>query len=171
MFHIKFKYNRSAGQTIIEAAIALSSIMIVLAAISVSITSSVNNSQFIRNQSMASKYAQQGMEYLRYIRNNDPNTFFATWGSGTYCLDAINFAANSLSSPGAQCTSIATSLTGGPFIREVILAPLSGDCSNGTRATVNVYWSSGKCPSSSRYCHKSTLISCFSQLSASGSSL
>src|SRR3989344_446097 len=85
MSHFKFD-NR--GQTIIEATIALASIMLTLAAISVAITTSVSNSQFIKSHTLAAKYSQAGMEYMSYLRNYDPTTFEAY--TGLYCMDSDN---------------------------------------------------------------------------------
>jgi len=150
--------RKKKGQTIIEAVVALSTILVILAAITIAITTSVNNAQFIKSQSVAAKYAQQGMENLRYTRNNDPNTFNAF--SGNYCM-GVNGVPSAYGAGG--CT---VNLPDDLLIREVNFAQNSGSCSGGKQVTVTVYWSSGKCDPtslSSRYCHKTQLISCFSR--------
>ncbi|HVZ11779.1 MAG TPA: hypothetical protein VG965_01995 [Patescibacteria group bacterium] len=162
MFHINF--NKKSGQTIIEAVVALSSIVIILTAVTIVVTQSVNNAQFIKSQSIASKYSLQGMEVLRYTRNNDPATFFGY--TGTFCMKPDN----TLLSSGTTCGT-PYNFSGTLLIREVVFSPSSPDCSNGTRATVNTYWSSSKCGSTNGYCHKSQLISCFSLPTVSGTSL
>lgn len=158
--------SKNAGQTIIEAAIALSVIMLILGAITVAVLTSLNSSQFIKSQSLAVKLAQQGMEKIRYIRNNDPatfNTYAAV--SQAYCMDQNN----NITLAGAACTTV--NIPQDSLIREVVFDSSSSDCSTGTKVTVRVYWSSGKCSSTNRYCHKSELISCLSNQSASGFTL
>ena len=167
MYRIKNLLNlASTGQTIIEAIVALSTILVILAAITIAITSSVNNSHFIKNQSQASKYAQQAMESLRYARNNDPNTFNSY--SGVYCIGIHNV----LDTYGAGGCSV--NIPEASLIREVQFAQNSGSCSGGKLVTVKVYWSSGKCDSATlatRYCHKTEIVSCLSRESQSGVSL
>ncbi|HVT01053.1 MAG TPA: hypothetical protein VHE53_02345 [Patescibacteria group bacterium] len=157
MSHIKFD---NKGQTIIEAAIALASILLTLAAISIAITTSVSNSQFIKNQTVASKYAQSAMEYMSYLRNTDPTTFEAR--TGLYCMDGDN----TLNTGACSTVNLA-----GTFKREVDFSQNDSDCGGGTKITTTVYWTSGKCSSTNTFCHKSQLISCFSNESGSGTTL
>lgn len=149
------------GQTIIEAMIALASILLTLAAISVAITTSVSNSQFIKDQTLASQYAQDGMEYMRYLRNTNPSSFESR--EGIYCLNQDN------SFSAGTCGAVNI---GSVFKREAEFTQNSlVECNGGTKAVVRVYWSSGKCDVSSTFCHKSELISCFANQSASGTQL
>lgn len=158
MFRIK---NKNSGQTIIEATIALASILLVLTAISIAIAISLSNSQFIKSQSLAAKYAQEGMEYIRFLRNTNPTTFESR--EGIYCMNEDNvFTAGS-----CQAVNVA-----GTFKRESeFTQDSSPDCNGGAKVTVTVYWASGKCDSQNRFCHKSQLVSCFSDNSDSGNSL
>lgn len=147
--------TNSKGQTLLEMAIALSAILLTLAAIAIAIVTSVNNSQFIKSQSQASKYAQQGMEVIRYMRNNNILSFNSY--SGTNCMDSNN----TISVDTGNCGGVNI---GGSFIRQVDFSKLSTDCSFGTLIRVTVKWSSTKCDAStieSRFCHKSELVSCF----------
>lgn len=173
------KLQREAGQTIIEGVAAISIIVVILGALSVATITSLNNSTFIKNQSLATKYAQQTMENIRYTRNNDPNTFFNVWSSNTYCAPPGGYLGNNnlpTPTPNASvgsCTSI-FDFSGVQFIREVKFSSNSPSCSDGTAATVNVYWSSGKCDPSTqatRFCHSTHLVSCFANPSESGASL
>lgn len=184
-------YKSRAGQTIIEAAVALSVILLIMAAIAVVVTTSVNNSSFIRSQTLASKYAQQGMEQIRYLRNNYPTTFNNLAGSSsTYCFNIVNNnnlddlgqnSGNYLISSGSSCINI--NIPEVSLKREVVFGNASFDCGvqpttppsspviYGTKVTVTVYWASGKCDISNRYCHKTQVISCFSKQSSSGFTL
>ncbi len=152
MFHIK----QNKGQTLVEATIALASILLTLAAISVAISTSLNNSQFIKNQSQAGKYAQEGMEYVRYLRNTDPASFEAR--QGIYCMNEDN----SLTSGSCTAVNVGTS-----YKREVeFTQDVQADCGGGTKTTVSVYWASGKCGTENRFCHSSKLVSCFAEQQA-----
>src|SRR3989338_6343565 len=99
MLLIKFIKDQR-GQTIVEATIALASILLALTAISIAVMTSLNNSSFIKDQTLASKYAQQGMEHMRYLRNIDPVSFEAM-ESQIYCMNPPD---NSLV-PG-QCSGV-----------------------------------------------------------------
>lgn len=173
MFHFKPNFlNR--GQTLLEGVVALAAIVVVLTAISIATITNLSNSQFIKNQSLASKYGQQAMETIRYTRNNDPTTFFTVWTSAinpnrTYCMNS----AGTMTDAGAACGQV-DDFSGSKFIREVKFNATSPRCSNGTLATITVYWNSGKCdPTSlpSRYCHKTQIVSCFADPSISGKTL
>lgn len=178
--------NSKNGQTIIEAVVALALIIVVFTAITVAIITSVSNSEFARSQALASKYAQSAMETLRYLRNNPPtsgltfdNYAAAASPNSAYCMDPNGVLGdnngNAGSTAGPNCTKV-YSFSNSSFIREVKFNtdPVGSGCSGGTRATVSVFWSSGKCSGAtilSRYCHKSSLVSCFSKPSSSGGSL
>ena len=150
-----------AGQTIIEATIALTSILLTLAAISIAISTSVSNSQFIKQQSQASKYSQEGMEQLRYERNSSPANFFAR--EGIYCMNEDG----SLTT--GSCTSANIVST---FKREAeFIQILNIECGDSTKVAVSVYWASGKCSLANTFCHKSQLVSCFADQSGTGGTL
>lgn len=148
---------RRYGQTIIEAMVALAAILITLAAISVVITTSLSNSRFIRDQSLVSRHAQEGMEYMRYLRNIDASSF-ESW-NGIYCMGKDNeFIVG-------RCSAVNIDNV---YKREVEFTQNSDDCSGGTKVVISVYWASGKCSTSDRFCHKSQLISCFAKQSGQG---
>lgn len=149
------KYQR--GQTLVEVAIALSVMLIALAAISLAIITSLSNSQFIKNQSIAKQYTQQGMETIRTIRNNNLVQFNSYDGSECMGND------NTISVDSGNCGGVNLA---GSFIRQVQFTKGSSDCSSGTLVSVTVSWSSSKCDPStptSRFCHKSQLVSCFQE--------
>jgi len=158
--------KRNHGQTIIEAAVALAAILITLSSIAVVMITSLNNSQFIKDQTVASRYAQQGMEYIKSIRNNDPVTFFAY--SGVKCFNQNN---------SISATSCATVNIANIYKREVEFDQNDSQCGAdssglyGTKVTVNVYWSSSKCQASNTFCHSSSLVSCFTTIPDSLKSL
>jgi len=156
-----FSAKADKGQTLIEAIVALVALLITLAAISISIVIAISNSTYVKNQNLASKYAQQGMEYFRNLKANnsvvpvDPPEYFKTL-SGDYCFDDDN---NLTKSNGDCVVNISDNQIS--FKRKVNFENNPSLC-NGTKVTVSVSWTSGKCTNeNNRYCHKSQLVSCF----------
>ena len=152
----------SIGQTLIEVIVALSVVLLILAAIAVAVTTSVSNSTYLKNHNLASKHAQDGMEYIRHLYENQENFFEAYPEGAEYFMDDKNdikqgfFVLN----------------VDDQFVRKVNFqsgvncntdAVLDG---SEVRVTVSVFWSSGKCQGEDiedRYCHKSELVTCFTQ--------
>jgi Tfp pilus assembly protein PilV len=177
MYHFKNTlFSRSAGQALIEALVALATILVILSAIAIAIISSVNNSDFIKKQTLAKKYAEQGMEHIRYLRNNRPGSatvpgsFFSFDPTTTYCMNDVD-ETDPDDDPfiSGECANINI---GGYFKREVRFFHNDSQCGDGgTRVTMNVYWSSNKCSSSNNFCHSSKLVSCFPSIPATLRSL
>jgi type II secretory pathway pseudopilin PulG len=163
------KLESRKGQTLLEALIALSALVIILTAVSVAVLTSINNSSFLKQQNQANKLAQQGMEYIR-DRINSSNKF-STYSvlTGAKCFNEVS---SGYGGSGGTEIILANSCAGvaniGGFIREVTF--VSQDCdtsgavldfSDGLQAKVDVYWSSGKCPVTDTFCHKQEVRSCF----------
>lgn len=144
------------GQTLLEILFALGVVVVVTGATVTSVTKSLGNSQYAKNQNLATSYAQEGIAVVRKVRDSTAYNFnFAN----TYCLgsdDEIGATAVGTTSDCAANTGI--------YARSVTFEPNSSDCSsgtgNGTKATVDVQWNDGKCPGTS-LCHKVELTSCF----------
>ncbi len=143
------------GQTLIEILIALGIGGVIISAITVIITSGLNNAQFGKNQNLATNFAQEGLEVVRKIRNNNYDGF-RTY-SGTYCLGKNQ---TTLGSAVSSCSSLNVDA----FIRSVHIQQNSGCSVNGARVTVTVSWTDGKCPTTNLYCHNSQLVSCLSSV-------
>ncbi len=171
--------RQESGQTLIEAIVALSALIISLAGISIAVIFAVNNTTFVKNQNLANKYAQAGMEYFKNkaengetvnlnppIQNKSEDDFRNL--SGTYCLgESFTIATYNNGCIPAN--------VGETFQRYVTFTQSScgptptpddlGDTNqySGSEVTVTVSWSSSKCPSDNTYCHKAQLHSCFSK--------
>lgn len=156
---MRYKFD-SSGQTIIEAIVALTALLIVFTAISIVVVSGLANSQFAKNRSLANKYAQQGLEFVRNVHSNDAARFSAI-PDGTYCLD------NTVNPPTITTCSGSVVNVGGNFIRTMVFTDGTDTLAvapcvyNQTRVDVVVKWSSGKCSVGDHFCHKATLTSCF----------
>lgn len=140
------------GQTLIEVILAGGLIAIIVSGISVLIVSALNNAGFAKNQSLATQYAQDGLEVLRSIRNSNYAAFAGY--NNTYCLSKD---ATALGTPVSACT--VTNIDNF-FIRSVLIQKDSCDVGI-SKATITVAWTDGKCASGA-YCHTSTLVSCLS---------
>lgn len=178
--------NSQSGQTIIEVLAALAIGVVIVAAISTSVISSLSNAQFGKNQNQANQYAQQGMEIIRNMRSANYTNFSIL--SGSFCL-AKN--STTLGSYGSGCLQNVDQ-----FEREVFIEQNSCDCGSSTKVAVTVGWSDSKCsaaptptPTSglgpargaralpncnsislpspnAQFCHKVQLVSCLSDTNA-----
>jgi len=141
------------GQTLIEVLIALSVAVVVITSVTLIAITSLNNTQSSKNQEQATKYAQEGMEIVRKVRNSSYATFAGY--NGTYCV------AKGQLTLGAQLGSCTTTNINSLYVRSVQIQPNSGCGVNLSRVVVTVAWSDTKCSTGS-YCRKSELVSCFS---------
>ena len=164
-------YNN--GQSLVEAMIALAALMMVLSAITIATIAGLSNVIFLRNQDLANKYAQDAIEYIRNIKENNTtitvDTFSKQFTSlvNNYCMNSTN----TLTAIGAGLTSCSTVNINNTFIRNISISPDNNTyCPNpgplkGTLVTVTVKWTSNKCPAASQFCHQVNLTTCFSNRS------
>lgn len=68
------------GQSLLEIAITLGIVIVVASALAIITINGIKNSQFSKNQALATKFAQEGLESVRTIRDRDY----------TVCLDKGN---------------------------------------------------------------------------------
>lgn len=165
------KRIHQSGQTIIEVVIALSTAVVIVSAISLSILTALRNVQYTQTQATATRYAQEGMEFMRFTRDANYATFNALSQNTTYCL-AKNSSTLTISS------SMYTNPNCGDnvdlYSRAIVLEKNSVYCApvtpqaltptpvnTGTKVTVIISWTDSNCPSSTR-CHQSRLESCLS---------
>lgn len=143
------------GDTLIEVLVALGLITVVITALAGVVITSMGNTQFSKNQNTATQYAQEGMEIIRRIRD-DNYVNFRNIASATYCFDEGVMA---LPLP-PNCTSANVS---GSFLRKVTITQ-NGCAVNVANVTVTVSWQDSKCPAINAFCHASRLESCFSTI-------
>lgn len=158
---------KERGQTLVEVLIGLVSMAIVISAITVVSISSLDNAQYSKNQSLATSYAQQGIELIRTIRNTDYATFSGL--SGTYCLakgcTTLNNSATSSINPcgreNASPPKCYPEQNADFFVRDVTITPSSLLCQSQWQVQVTVSWYDGKCAAST-FCHHVDERSCLS---------
>lgn len=63
--------RNQSGQTLVELVISMALILIVITAVTILTVKGLQNSQFSRNQVQATKLAQEGIEKMRTIRDNN----------------------------------------------------------------------------------------------------
>lgn len=171
-FPVFFRFQCSSqGSTLIEALIALSAIVIILAATSSLVITSLNNSTFNRDQGQANKLAQQGVEYVRdHVSTKAGFNEYVAFAGTVRCMKDIYTDDDVITS--GVCDS--TGVIDDTYRREILLTHNSPDCAAPTgspnipalKATVTVYWQSGKCPSvpgpsENPFCHSQEVSSCF----------
>jgi Tfp pilus assembly protein PilV len=148
----QLRFNNMRGQTLIETLVALAVGVVVVSAITVISVTTLSNAQYVRSQENATKYAQEGIEMMRKIRNSS-YAGFRSYTASSYCLDE---GATTLTTTG-PCTTPNILET---FIRTVQITQ-NGCGANISRVTVTVSYRTGKCASNT-YCHSSRLVSCLS---------
>ncbi|MDE2025016.1 MAG: prepilin-type N-terminal cleavage/methylation domain-containing protein [Patescibacteria group bacterium] len=170
------------GQTLIEVLIAFATLAVIITASTMAVLSALNNAEFIKNQHLALQYAQQGMEIVRSMRENQYDKFLGlsnpeNLGSGPpgviyYCMAKSCTSLTTLVAD--QCGQVPVASTPctdqnvDAFIRSVAInraASLQNSCNilgqstTPTQITVSVSWIDGLCPRGV-FCHTSSVTSC-----------
>ncbi len=118
--------RKTKGQSLIEVLIALSVVVLVLLALIAVTTVSVRNSTFAKNQSLATKHAQETIEKIRKYRDQN------NWA--TFVADCTNKTALGLIDPSP------------PFVLEAPVCNLPGttdpcvEANNRCEVEVTVSW-------------------------------
>jgi len=86
--------NNSKGQSLFEVILAIGIIGLVIASIAALAAISIRNTTFSRNNTQATAYAQEAVEWLRGQRDSDWTSFYTNVSSagGVYCLDTLSWA-------------------------------------------------------------------------------
>ncbi len=84
-------FNRGqAGQSLLEVAVSLGLVMIIITILTVTTITGLKNSQFAKNQVLASSYAQQGVEMVKAIKQRDCGLVTANRPGPYYWSDSKN---------------------------------------------------------------------------------
>ncbi len=148
------------GQSAVEALLALALLGAVITAITVAVTTSLSNTQYSRNQHIATNYAKEGTEVLRLLRDSDYQTFATL--NGEYCLaknsTQLEFPAQTRCNDRPNIDTV--------YIRKVrVQQNACGASSNLAEITVTVTWKSPRCRDSSNpFCHSAEVVSCLSDV-------
>lgn len=124
-----YKLVSCRGQSLFELVIAFGIAVLITTSLVKLVTISVKNSTFAKNQALSTRYAQEGMEWVRAERDKDWNTLLTKSSSPTWCLNTLAWAAVA-----GNCGS--NTMSGGLFTRTLGLSTSSGVIT----ADVKVTW-------------------------------
>jgi len=82
------------GQSLVEVVVALAVAGLVILAIIAGVTVAIRNATFAKNQTLATKFAQEGMEWLRSQQDKDWAAFAVRAGQ-TFCLNNLTWSTGS----------------------------------------------------------------------------
>ncbi len=170
-----------AGQSLVEVLVGMATAVLIVGAMTVATISALQNAQFGKNENLATNYAQQGIEIVRNLRDQNYNDFNKL--NGTYCLaktcDKID---PTYTGPGTDPCGPQTILcqqnVGGEnadiFVRQVTITRDDATCQDSVtpipgkevKVSANVSWYDTKCGTSNVFCHSVQLTTCLSTYNA-----
>jgi len=160
------------GQTIIEVLVALTTAVVIVSAITIAVITSLRNVEYSRTQNTATRYAQEGMEFMRFLRDSNFSKFAVLTANTRYCLakGETSLTATNASDCGDNVDY---------FSRSIVMednseycaaipppAPNPPSLNTSRKVIVLVSWTDNKCiddqGESTGRCHKASLVSCLS---------
>lgn len=159
---------RQAGETLIEAILALTMVIVIITGVVTVVITALNGASSNRNESTALNFAQEGMGQLRDAKSTNFTNFSASYATaGYYCFGQDNVPIDI-----SNCPDTSSNIgSGNLFVRKVYvdLTGRSPDgtlkCSSGAYVASLVSWSDGKCKTSAD-CHNVGIDSCFYNLNS-----
>ncbi len=129
------------GQSLVEVMVAVAVVTIALVGLTKTISYSLSNTQYARNKTLAVKYSQEALEWVRNYRDSSVSwTAFLT-GTTLSSNSSVTFCINTLSwsSPGNCGASYGLN---SKYNREITLTKVSGN-QNEIKAAVSLTWNQG----------------------------
>ena len=125
--------NRSTkGQSLFEVVLSLAVITVVIVALIILASNAIRNTTFSKNKTLATRYSQEAMEWLRGERDADWDVFSVRALIPTYCLPSLSWTAASV----GTCSDNDV-LPGTTLKREITFTSVSSD---NIEISVIVYW-------------------------------
>jgi hypothetical protein len=168
--------TREYGQTIIEVLVALSTAVIIVSATTVAVLTALHNAQHTQVQNTATRYSQEGLEFMRYLRDSNYIQFTNIADDTLYCLDKGATAVYKATDPNTCGGSFPVKCGDNLdlYSRSIVIHKNAPNCApipptppgvvpvnTSSEVTVMVSWTDGQCPSACP-CHESKLVSCLS---------
>jgi len=122
------------GQSLFEVLLALAVITLTVVGIASLSTYAVSNTTYSRNKNQATRYVQEGIEWVRSERDNNITDFLSK-ASGTWCLSSLGWGSHSI------CNS-SQLIVGTQFTRNLIFSTVIGKPV--IQAEVKVSWNDSK---------------------------
>src|SRR3989337_4234519 len=133
--------KKNSGQTLVEAIIALTVLVIIITATAVITINSINNSVFLRNQDNANKFAREGIDFLATQKKQDYYNF-SLIANGPYCLVYDSNKVPQWPLGSGSCYQINTGFAHDVTIQQGGCITTAG---TGIQVTLSVGWSDAKC--------------------------
>ena len=127
---MNYKFNK--GQSLFEVILALAVVALILVTVVSLAAFSVRNSSYSKNKTIAERYVQQAIEWLRGERDANSTTFFNR--SGNYCINNLSFISG-------QCSG---NISGTVFKRELAISKTTVNLKTVLKTEVIVSWSDGQ---------------------------
>lgn len=135
-----------SGQSLFEVVLALSVIALIIIAVVILATLSIRNSDYSRNKTLATRYSQEALEWLRGQRDTNWSTFYGKAGAApngsTWCLNTEPLP-QTWTIPSGSCTTGTFITTNNVLVRNGVLIQGSVNGSPVVYANVKVSWSDG----------------------------
>lgn len=133
------------GQSLFEIVVALAISTLIIVALVALASTSIKNSTYSRNNTVASRYVQQTIEWLRSERDGDWESFYTRGiGNPNVCLLDLDWNSSFVA---PKCMEDQT-ITGTFFYREITFIPgsvtVGGVVKNYMDVLVKVYWLDGQ---------------------------
>lgn len=122
------------GQSLFEVVVAVGISAIIIVGVVSLVTSSIRNATFSKNKSLASKYAQSGIEWLRAQRDADPTIFGVNASTSRWCLIDLSFSYSRI------CDQSSDFITDTIFVRDLTFTTSAVSGKNIINAKIVVSW-------------------------------
>lgn len=131
------------GQSLFEVVVAIAISALIITAIVALASTSIQNSSFSRDKTLASGYVEEAMEWLRLERDQNSAVFTSKALPGAaYCLSSIPTGIL-WNAPAGRC-SLNQTISGSKFTREVDFLACNGCSANTIEVSVTVSWQDSK---------------------------
>jgi hypothetical protein len=141
-----------SGQSLFEIVLALAITTLIIVAIVALTATSIRNTTFSKNKTLASRYSQEATEWLRGERDTDFDAFKTrALNSTLYCLPSLSWSPEIIGACGSG-----QEIANTPFRREISFSTTSVACGDLIEAGVKVYWTD------SQGIHEVRSVTCFS---------
>lgn len=131
--------KKDKGQSLFEVIMALAIATLIIVALVALASSSIRNTTFSKNKTLATRYSQEATEWLRGQRDTDWATFYARAANPLYCLKSLSWTDAVIGACGSG-----QEIANTPFKREVAFSrttvTVGGSPKDVVEAEIKVYW-------------------------------
>ena len=131
----RFRNSRVAGQSLFEVVFAVGMSALIITAVVILATNAIANSTFSKNKSLAGRFTQEAVEWLRGQRDTDWEAFYTNAQISPRCLPSLAW---NLTGPCGESDTINSNSN---FKREADFSLIGPE---NVEAKVKVYWEDGR---------------------------